>query len=93
MAQWLKKKKKKKPACQCRRCRFDPRVRKTPWRKKWQLTPVFLLRKSHEQRGLAGYRPCGCKRVRRNLAIKQQQNVNCNVNLISIQHRATITMA
>ena len=30
---------------QCRRlrkCRFDPWVRKTPWRKKWQPTPVLL---------------------------------------------------
>ena len=29
-------------ACQCRRGRFDPWVRKTPWRRKWQPTPVFL---------------------------------------------------
>ena len=26
-----------------RRCRFDPWVKNIPWRKKWQLTPVFLL--------------------------------------------------
>ena len=25
-----------------RRCRFDPCVRKTPWRRAWQPTPVFL---------------------------------------------------
>ena len=24
-------------ACQCRRCRIDPWVRKIPWRRKWQL--------------------------------------------------------
>ena len=30
-----------------RRCRFDPWVRKNPWRREWQLTPVFL----------AGYNP------------------------------------
>ena len=29
-------------ACQCRRRGFDPWVRKIPWRKKWQPTPVFL---------------------------------------------------
>ena len=32
-------------ACQCRRwkrCGFDPRVGKIPWRRKWQPTPVFL---------------------------------------------------
>ena len=37
-------------ACQCRSCRFDPRVRKIPWRRKWQPTPVVLLGESHGQR-------------------------------------------
>ena len=35
----------KAPACQCRRhktCGFDPWVRKIPWKKAWQPTPVFL---------------------------------------------------
>jgi len=35
----------KEPACQGRRhkrCRFDPWVRKIPWRRAWQPTPVFL---------------------------------------------------
>ena len=27
--------------------RFDPWVGKIPWRKKWQLTPIFLSGKSH----------------------------------------------
>ena len=29
----------------------------SPWRRKWQPTPVFLLGKSHGQRNLAGYSP------------------------------------
>ena len=29
-------------ACQCRRCGFDPWIRKIPWKKKWQSTPVLL---------------------------------------------------
>ena len=37
---------------QCRRCRFNPWVRKIPWRRKWQPTPVFLPEKSHGQRSL-----------------------------------------
>ena len=41
----------------CRRHGFDPWVRKIPWRRKWQLTPVFLPGKSHGQRSLAGYSP------------------------------------
>ena len=32
-----------------------------PWRRKWQLTPVFLPRKSQEQGRLVGYNPWGCK--------------------------------
>ena len=40
----------KEPTCQCRRCRFDPWVRKILWRRKWQPTPVFLRGKSHGQR-------------------------------------------
>ena len=51
----------KESTCQCRRCRFDPGVRKIPWRRKWQPTPVFLPGKSLIQRSLAGYSPWGCK--------------------------------
>jgi len=43
----------------CRRPRFDSWVRKIPWRREWQPTPVFLPGESHGQRGLAGYSPCG----------------------------------
>ena len=39
----------------------DPWVGKTPWRRKWQLTPVFLLGESHGQRILVGYSPLGRK--------------------------------
>ena len=48
----------KEPACQCRRCkrlRFEPWVRKIPWRRARQRTPVFLPGESHGQRSLAGY--------------------------------------
>ena len=37
----------KEPACQCRRpkrCRFNPWVRKIPWRRAKQPTPEFLLK-------------------------------------------------
>ena len=34
---------------------FIPWVRKIPWRREWQLTPVFLPGESHGQRILAGY--------------------------------------
>ena len=47
----------KESACQCRRLGFHPWIRKIPWRRKWQPTPVFLPKKSHGQRSLAGYNP------------------------------------
>ena len=45
-----------------KRCGFDPWVRKIPWRRKWQPTPIFLLGKSHAQRSLVGYSPRGRKK-------------------------------
>ena len=50
----------KEPACQCRRlkrCRFDPWVRKIPWRRAWQSTLVFLPGDSYGQRSLVGSSP------------------------------------
>ena len=49
---------KNPPACHCkrhRRCRFSPWFWKIPWRRAWQLTPVFLSGKFHGQRSLLGY--------------------------------------
>ena len=40
---------------------FDAWIRKIPWRRAWQRTPVFLLGESQGQRSLAGYSPWGCK--------------------------------
>ena len=54
----------KECTCQCRRpktCGFDPWVRKIPWRRAQQPTPVFLPGESHGQRSLAGYSSYGRK--------------------------------
>ena len=56
----------KESACHCRKHKFDSWVRKIPWRRKWQPTPVFLPGKSHGQRSLVG------KRVRHDLMTKWQ---------------------
>ena len=40
---------------QCRRCGSS--YGKTPWRKKWQPTPIFLPGKPHGQKNLAGSSP------------------------------------
>ena len=41
-----------------RRCGFNFRNGKIPWRRKWQPTRVFLSRKSNGQRSLMVYSPC-----------------------------------
>ena len=46
---------------QCRRHGFDPWVRKSLWRRKWQPTPGLLPGGSHGQTSLVGYSPWGCK--------------------------------
>ena len=61
----------KESACQCK---FDPWVRKIPWRRKWQPTPVFLFGQSHGQRSLVAYSPWGHQRVRDDLGTKQQSH-------------------
>ena len=51
----------KESTCQCRKRRFNPWVEKIPWRRKWQLTLVFLSGKSHGQGSLEIYSPQGRK--------------------------------
>ena len=58
---------------QCRRHGFCPWVRKIPWRRKWQPSPVFLPGESYGWRSLVG--PSGRKRVRHNLATKQHWHI------------------
>ena len=54
------------------RHRFNPWLRKMPWRRKWQPTQLFLLRKFHGQRSLMGCSSWGCKRIGHNWVTKQQ---------------------
>ena len=59
---------------QCRKHRrqsFNHWVAKTPWRRKWHPTPVFLPGKSHGQRSLEGYSPMGSQRVGHDWATKR----------------------
>ena len=46
-----------------KRRRFHPWVRKIPWRRKWQPTPVILPGESHGQRSLVDYSPWGSKEL------------------------------
>ena len=56
----------KESACQYRRYKrhkFSPWVKKIPWRRKWQPTPVTLPGKFQGQRNLVGYSPWGHKEL------------------------------
>ena len=52
-----------------------------PWRRKWQPPPVFLPEKSHGQRSRVGCSPWGQKRVRHDLATKQQTTIIMEKNM------------
>ena len=62
----------KESTCQYRRPRFNLWVGKIPWRRKWQPAPVFLPGQPHGKKSLAAYSPSCHKRVRHDLATKQQ---------------------
>ena len=50
-------------ACNAGGLRFDPRVRKIPWRREWLPTPLLLPGEFQGQRSLAGYKPWGHKEL------------------------------
>ena len=58
VAQWVKN-----PPANAGDPGMEPWVRKIPWRRKWQPTPVFLPGKSRGRRSLVDYSPWGCKEL------------------------------
>ena len=52
-----------KSLCAIKETGFKPWIRKIPWRREWQPTPVFLPGELHGQRSLAGYNPWGQKEL------------------------------
>ena len=70
MAQWVNQPAMQETACNAGLPGFDPWVRKIPWRRKSQLTPVFLPGKSHGHRSLRGFTVHEVMRVGYNLATK-----------------------
>ena len=73
----------KRTCLQCRRSRFDPWVRKIPWRREWQPTPVLLPGEFHGQRNLAGYSPWG----RRALDLTEQLTLSLFFTFMEITQR------
>ena len=83
-----------------KRHQFDPWVRKTPWRRKWQSTPVLLPGESHGQRSLVGCSPQGCKELDTNWSDfthmhatgKEAMSSNlyeCNIDMRKMYHNDT----
>ena len=72
-----------------RRHGFDPWVRKIPWRREWQTTPILLSGKFHGQRNLVGYRPRGHKEsdMTERLSLQRQR-----IHKISVYYKCHITV-
>ena len=56
---------------------FSPWVRKIPWRRKWQPTPVLLPGESHGQRNLEGCSPWGHTKSDTTIATWHTQCTSC----------------
>ena len=70
-------------ACQCRKCGFDPRVGKVPWRRKCNLLQYSCLENSMDRGAWqATVYSIGSQRVRHDLATKQQSYKNKFIFLI-----------
>ena len=67
----------KESACQSRRCEFNPWVRKNPWGRKWQPTPLFLPVKSHGHKRLQSL---GSQRVGNDLATKNNKTKETRID-------------
>ena len=78
--------------CRWRGHRFHPWVRKIPWRRKWQPTPVFLPGKSHGQRSLAGYSQWACKELDTTEQPKQQQQL-CPWDSQRLGHQSALSIS
>jgi len=76
----------KEPACQCKRhkrFKFDPWVRKIPWRRAWQSTPVFLPGESHRHRGAWW---ATVHRVTKNQTRLKQLNTHTHTHTLILVH-------
>ena len=62
-----------------------PSLGKTPWRRAWQPTPVFLPGGSHGQRSLAGCSPRGHKDSDTTERLTTLRNICCEV-IINYKH-------
>ena len=76
----------KESACQSKRQRFDPWVGKISWRREWQPTPVVFPGKSHGQRSLVGYSPCGYKQLDKTEWLNNKGHSRQHIHTSHISH-------
>ena len=84
----------KEPTCQLKRHKrhgFSPWVRKIPWRRAWQPTPVVTPGESHGQRSLAGFSPWGRKESHKNERLTLSLSPSLLRLCVSYTHGASLS--
>ena len=66
-----------------------PGLERFPWRRRWQLIPVFLPGKSHGQRSLAGYSPWLCKESDMTEGLSTHTHTHTHVHVCTHKHTDT----
>ena len=75
----------KESACPGRRQEFDSQIRKIPCRRKWQSTPVFLLKNPWTEEP-GGYSPCSHKESDRIERLNNSSNIKCRQLFCAWRH-------
>ena len=73
-----------------RRFGFNPGVRKTAWRRKWQPTPVLWPGKSHEQRRLADRSPWGGKELETAEHHHHHHSTGESINFLTLENLSNV---
>ena len=91
LPRWLNGKEAPYQCRRHRRYRFNPWVRKIPWRREWQSTPIFLPGKFHGQRSMAGFRPWGQKESDTTEQLSTHMSIRLREQLSHAHHTHTHT--
>ena len=59
---------------------------KTPWRREWLPSPIFLPGESYEQRSLVDYSPCGCKELGMTKQLTCKEKPEQTQNIATFSH-------
>ena len=59
---------------------------KTPWRREWLPSAIFLPGESYEQRSLVDYSPCGCKELGMTKQLTCKEKPEQTQNIATFSH-------